>query len=84
MSPRKKAGSLIPEGATSSPIVQQAAASGPVNVAPANESGSVGTQHRAKPLTPADLSEPERQWRREQVLRVLAEILRNPDSSEDR
>lgn len=38
---------------------------------------------RAKALTSAALSEPERRWRRQEILRVLAEILRNPDG-EDR
>jgi hypothetical protein len=33
---------------------------------------------------PVELPEPERRWRREQILRVLSEILRNPGASKER
>jgi hypothetical protein len=81
MTPRKtRANPLIRERVAPSPSVEVHAASGGLQLAQDNEShGRFATRACAKPR--ADLSEPEGRWRREQVLRVLAEILRNPDDT---
>lgn len=81
---RKTSRTLIaPEVAPSSEVRESSGISAVTGsessiVSERNESPRTSTTKRAKTLTAAHVPEAERQWRRDQVLQVLAEILRNP------